>query len=202
MGNTLVARTMAGLTLLVLLTGVAGAQSWTAAPSFPGNGAGVAFLLTDGSVMVHQEQTSDDQWYKLTPSINGDYATGTWTHLASIPSGFNYSPLFFGTAVLPDGRLVIEGGEYNFLSAVWTNQGAIYDPQTNTWAQVQPPSGWSTIGDAQSVILNDGTYMQANCCDTKWAYFNPTNLTWTNFQNSGKFDVFDEEGFTKLPNGK
>ena len=203
MGNTLVARTLAGITLLMILaTGLASAQTWTAAPSYPGNGAGAAFLLTDGTVMVHQEQTSDDQWYKLTPDINGSYATGTWTHMASIPSGFNYSPLFFGTAVLPDGRMVVEGGEYNFLNAEWTPQGAIYDPQTNTWTQVNPPSGWSTIGDAQSIILNDGTYMQANCCDVKWANFNPTNLTWTPFTGNGKFDVFDEEGFTKLPNGK
>jgi hypothetical protein len=31
---------------------------------------------------------------------------------------------------------------------------------------------------------------------------NPTTLTWTNFQGDGKFDVFDEEGWNLLPNGK
>ena len=46
--------------------------------------------------------------------------------------------------------------------------------------------------------------MQASCCDQppKWAYLNPTTLTWTNFQGNGKFDVFDEEGWNLLPNGK
>ena len=27
-------------------------------------------------------------------------------------------------------------------------------------------------------------------------------MTWTNFQGNGKFDVFDEEGWNLLPNGK
>lgn len=201
MGKTLVARSFAGLTVLLLLAaGSASAQSWTPVnQAFPGAGAGSALLLTDGTVMVHQEQTTDDEWYKLTPDINGSYANGTWTKVASIPF---YSPLFFGSAVLPDGRLIVEGGEYNHLQAVWTNMGAVYNPKTDTWTQVNPPSGWGTIGDAQSVILNDGTYMQSNCCAPQWAYLNPSNLTWTSFSNNGKFDVFDEEGFNLLPNGK
>ena len=46
--------------------------------------------------------------------------------------------------------------------------------------------------------------MQSSCCDRppKWAYLDPTTLTWTNFQGNGKFDVFDEEGWNMLPNGK
>jgi len=38
---------------------------------------------------------------------------GTWLQLASLPPG--YSPLYFASAVLPDGRLIVEGGEFNFL---------------------------------------------------------------------------------------
>jgi hypothetical protein len=41
---------------------------------------------------------------------------------------------YFGSVVLPDGRVLVEGGEYNCASgscnAVWTNQGAIYDPHS------------------------------------------------------------------------
>ena len=96
----------------------------------------------------------------------------------------------------------MEGGEYNKLRAVWTNLGAIYNPKTNKWKQVTAPAGWSSIGDAQGVILNDGTYMQSNCCTTQFAYFNPKGSTWTAFNGNGKFDVFDEEGFNLLPNGK
>lgn len=200
MGKFLVSRLVAGIAVVVLLGAVVNAQSWTPVKSaYPGSGAGAAFLLTDGTVMVHQEQSTSDAWYKLTPDINGSYANGTWTQAAAIPF---YSPLFFGSAVLPDGRLLIEGGEYNHLNAVWTNIGAIYNPKTNKWKRVNPPAGWTSIGDAQGVILDDGTYMQANCCTTQFAYFDPKKLTWTAFDGNGKFDVFDEEGFTLLPNGQ
>jgi len=41
-------------------------------------------------------------WYTLTPDNTGSYINGTWTQVASLPSG--YSPLFFSSAVLPDGK--------------------------------------------------------------------------------------------------
>jgi hypothetical protein len=155
--------------------------------------------MTDGTVIVHEEQSGAANWYKLTPNNTGSYARGTWTRIASLSS--NYAPIFFGSVVLPDGRLIIEGGEYNLGSAVWTNLGAIYNPATNHWTAVSPPTGWSTIGDAQSVILPNGTYMQANCCTKQAALFNPTTLTWT-ATGAGKGDENDEEGWTMLPNGK
>ena len=52
------------------------------------------------------------------------------------------APLFFASAVLPDGRLIVEGGEQNFANYVWTNMGAIYDPLTNVWTSINPPAGW------------------------------------------------------------
>src|SRR5215468_12322996 len=160
-------------------------------------GPGNPILLTDGTVMLQDDGCQD--WWKLTPDEFGSYVNGTWTQLASTPAG--YSPLYHSSAVLPDGRVIIEGGEYNFLQAVWTNQGAIYDPRKNTWTMIDPPAGWSTIGDAQSVILSDGTYMQANCCTTQAALLNLATMSWTP-TGAGKFDVNDEEGWTLLPNGK
>ena len=112
-------------------------------------GPGNPILLTDGTVMLQDDGCQD--WWKLTPDQFGSYVNGTWTQLASTPAG--YSPLYHSSAVLPDGRVIIEGGEYNFLQAVWTNLGAIYNPLTNTWTMVNPPAGWSTIGDAQGVVL-------------------------------------------------
>jgi len=159
-------------------------------------GPGTPLLLTDGTVMLADKGCQD--WWKLTPDQFGSYLNGTWTQLASLPSG--YSPLYHSSAVLPDGRVIIEGGEYNFLHAVWTNKGAIYNPQANTWTMVSPPAGWSTIGDAQSVVLSDGTYMQANCCTTQAALLNFASMTWTP-TGASKFDVNDEEGWTLLPNG-
>ena len=67
---------------------------------------------------------------------------------------------------------------------------------------MNPPAGWSQIGDAQAILLANGTYMQASCCNgVDQAYFNPKNLTWTNITNTGKADRFDEEGWNLLPNG-
>ena len=104
-------------------------------------------------------------------------------------------PLYFASAVLPDGRVIIEGGQYNGnLSAgpVWTSLGAIYDPIANTWTSVSPPSGtgWTNtgpagscnggIGDAASTVLPNGTYMLgASCANPALdALLNATTLGW------------------------
>jgi hypothetical protein len=111
-------------------------------------GPGAPILLTDGTVLVQDHGCHD--WWKLTPDNTGSYLNGSWAQIALLPS--DYSPLYHSTAVLPDGRVIIEGGEYNLLPPRWTNKGALYDPVADTWTPVEPPSGWSTIGDAQSVV--------------------------------------------------
>ena len=58
-----------------------------------------------------------------------------------------YVPLYFASAVLADGRVVIVGGEYNSGAFALTNQGAIFDPVKNTWSTLTPPSFWPFIGD-------------------------------------------------------
>jgi hypothetical protein len=193
-----------GATFIVLaLVGFAGAQSWTRVTptSTPFASLGAMLLLTDGTVMV-QDLNNPSHWYKLTPDAAGSYVNGTWRPATSMPAG--YGPLYFGSSVIPDGRLLVEGGEYNFGVAVWTNKGAIYDPVADSWTPVNPPPGWGAIGDAQQVILADGRIMQASCCDfpRHLAYFDPKTLTWTptDILNS-KFDAYDEEGFTLLPDG-
>src|ERR1700739_4518616 len=45
-------------------------------------------LLMDGSVLVQDAGFPD--WWKLTPDRNGSYVNGTWTEVASLPTG--YSP--------------------------------------------------------------------------------------------------------------
>jgi len=190
---------MLGVALATLLSwsSLAHAQTWTPlkhpAPFY----ANTALLLTDGTVMVQDAETP--HWWRLTPDTTGSYVNGTWTKLASMAS--NYGPLYHASAVLPDGRVIIEGGEYNLTGdAVWTHRGSIYDPTTNTWTPVSPPAGWSNIGDAQSVVLANGTFMLANCCTTQQALLDATTLTWTP-TGTGKFDSNDEEGWTLLHGG-
>jgi hypothetical protein len=176
----------------------AGWQELAASPPFT-EGAGTELLLTDGTVLVEDICTTN--WFRLTPDENGNYQTGTWSQAASLPSG--YAPLYFASAVLPDGKVIINGGEYNFCAATESNQGAIFDPVANTWKSVSPPSGWTQIGDGQSVVLANGTYMLGNCCTDVQALLNQRKMTWTQSgPGNGKDDVNSEEGWTLLRNGE
>ena len=137
-----ISRAFACLLTVALALSIANAQTWTPAPTYPaasGGGAGAAWLMTNGTVVVHTEQAGAGTWYKLTPNKNGSYAHGTWTQIASPVN--SYQPIFFASAVLPDGRLLIEGGEYNLGSAVWTNKGAIYNVSTDYLDNSQPSYG-------------------------------------------------------------
>jgi hypothetical protein len=156
-------------------------------------------VASDGTVLVHDDNTS--VWWRLTPNSTGSYIDGTWSEIASLPSG--YEPEYFASAILPDGRMIVEGGEYNgSKTPVWTNQGAIYNPITNAWTTVAPPSGWTQIGDAQSDVLDNGTFILANINNGQDALLNPTNLTWTVIPGTGKNDENDEEGWTLEPSGQ
>ena len=161
-----------------------------------------AQVLTDGSVVMHDGCTSD--WFKLTPDNKGSYINGTWKKTASMPS--NYKPLYFASQVLSDGRMIVNGGEYNSCSAVWTTLGALYDPAKDSWTAVSPPSGWSTIGDATSIMFADNSYVLTNCCSSDYAIasISGTSVTWTikTGAQTGKGDSNNEEGWTNLPNNK
>jgi hypothetical protein len=111
-----------------MLSGVSLAQTLQTLVHQPPDGAGIAFLLTDGTVIVQGNAGSD--WAKLTPDNKGSYVNGTWKKIASLPSG--YVPDAFASAVLADGRVIIEGGEYNNGVFAFTNLGAVYDPVKDT----------------------------------------------------------------------
>jgi hypothetical protein len=196
----------------------ASGATWTKITTAPSVSMGAMLLLTDGRVLVHSEPNCNgctgnySNWYTLTPDNTGSYINGTWKQVATLPTG--YEPLFFGSAVLADGKVVIQGGEYNCpnsaCGSVWQSLGAIYDPVANTWTSTVTPTGKSNIGDAESVVLPDGTWLLAECCavafgDSKFPVyysFDESTLSFTELANStdGKNDEFDEEGWTLLPN--
>lgn len=181
--------------------------SWQIVPIAPSVGLCNPLLLTDGTVMVHHCNSA--AWYKLTPDNTGSYIHGTWSPLASLPvvGATQYAPQYHASAVLGDGRVIIAGGEYNGSSTeVWTNLGAIYDPVANAWTAVSPPSGWNEIGDAASVVLQNGTFMLGGCClfPDGNALLNPATLTWTATGapvDGAGYHYQDEQGYTLLPNG-
>src|SRR5579862_3401239 len=181
-----------------------------------------AYLLTDGRVLVEDANLIDIAWWTLTPDINGSYINGTWTKVASpgrCPNGDSasstiYAPLYYASAVLPDGRFVMVGGEYDYnydyvskgTGEVWTDQGAIYDPVANSWTCIAPPTGWTQIGDAESVVLADGTFMIADPFSNQVATLNASTSPPTfnaPFTPAGKTadPSNDEEGWILLPDG-
>ncbi len=161
------------------------------------DGATVEMQLTDGTVLVQGYQGQD--WYKLTPDINGSYVNGTWTQMASLESG--YDPYAMAEAVLADGRVLIEGGEYNFGSFSFTNQGEVYNPLTNQWTPLTPPAGWDYIGDSPSAVMPNGRFLIGRKFDMQMAELDPATMTWTALGSSGKSDWNAEEGWTLMPNG-
>ena len=181
--------------------------------------AGV-YLLSDGRVLAEDARLTHVAWWTLTPDKTGSYVNGTWTQVSSpgpCPNGESasstvYAPLYYASAVLADGRFVMVGGEYDYSytyvsggSEVWTDQGAIYDPVANSWTCISAPSGWTQIGDAESVVLNDGTFMIADPFNDQVATLNATSSPTFNapFTPPGKTaDPYnDEEGWILLPDG-
>lgn len=198
-----------GLSVLTCMLAIAAAGQgyWTPLtnqPCQPGQPcfyAGTAFLMTDGTVLVQNQHGTLEygNWYRLTPDSSGSYINGTWSQVASMPSG--YGPLFYASAVLADGRLIVEGGEYNLgQGGAETNLGAIFDPTANSWMSVSAPTGWMHIGDAPGVLLPSDKFLIGNIGNTDEALLDPTTLTWSS-TGAGKYDFHSEEGFTLLPGG-
>jgi len=67
---------------------------------------------------------------------------------------------------------------------------------------VAAPPGWTTVGDADSIVLPNGKFMQADCCsrDEAIANISASGVTWTP-TGTGKADANAEEGWLLLPNG-
>ena len=223
-------RMASGLVLAIVTflggSSVASAQ-WTGlANAFPSGYTEHCLLLTDATLMCHEYNTN--KWHRLVPDINGSYQNGTWDPpgftIAPMPNGTDpnvpacagaggcaYRPLFYASAVLADGRVVVIGGEYINLSSVWSNIGFLYDPVANTWSsQLTVPAGFvgsngagtGGIGDAQSIVLKNGTMLLATTAGTDIASFNPATLTFTAIGPTGKDDSNDQENWSILPNGK
>jgi hypothetical protein len=222
------------MALGALATGTAVAQVGTWTPytggnTFPGTAPDTALLMTDGSVIMHDICTAN--WFRLLPDNTGSYTNGRWSSftandrvaVAAMPGG--YGPLFYASQVLPDSRVIVQGGEYENSAngcspAVESALGAMYNPHTNTWSAVPAPAGWTQIGDSSSVILGPnnltGGYSKANYMISN----GPMNSSAQGFQSAvatiapipgtvvtytlvsaGKADQNSEENYTIIPNG-
>jgi hypothetical protein len=171
----------------------------------PFDGIIYGFLLTDGSLLFQGGLLQD--WYRFFPDKSGSYVNGTYFNVASLPP--DYIPYATSGGVLPDGRVLLIGGEYLLetgyqyggLVFAFTNKMAVYDPKADTWTMVAPPKGWDFIGDSPWSFLADGRMLLGQKFTKKAAVLDPKTLTWTEVNTTGKDDVHAEEGFTLLPDG-
>ena len=155
---------------------------------------GTIMLLTDGTVMAHGSGQTN-AWYKLTPDANGSYANGAWSSLSSM----HYTRLYYGSNVLPDGRVFVLGGEYSNAGS-WTRTGEIYNPQTNSWSDtVSFPQ--SQFGDGQTVLLPDGKLIAGYLSGTQVYLYNPANNTWAATGSKIHGDRSNEETWVLLSDG-
>jgi hypothetical protein len=191
--------TRVSVALAVLLGPAAAAHAqWTALAGDPS--ASTCLLLTDGSVIC-QEGEEAHTWRRLTPDQFGHYETGTWSSIASLPS--NYGPLYFASAVLADGRVIVIGGEYNnpscLINACEVNLGFIYNPPANTWTALTAPE--TNIGDSDSFVLPNGQFTLRHLFSDRLSRFNPATNDFTQLGATGKADRNAEENAALLPNG-
>jgi Kelch motif protein len=147
------------------------AGTWTALQNQPTFAASTMLLLTDGTVMC--QEAGGVRWWKLTPDAYGSYVHGTWAPLAPMLN----TRLYYASAVLADGRVIVAGGEYSDAGSE-TNRCEIYDPIADAWSAVPPPPGWAHIGDGSSALLPDGRWLIGNAYDQRTAIYDPIAGTW------------------------
>ena len=184
--------------------------TWADLTEQPGASVDTMLLLTDGTVIAHV--FFSPQWRQLTPDDNGSYTTGTWSDLTPMPpndaipasaGGPTYGPLFFASAVLGDGTVLVAGGEYNTAPPPPLDGDVAaatrFDPVTSAWTNVTTPAGWTNVGDAPLCVLADGRVLMGNINNTQTAFFDPVTGTFS--AGPDKSDQCSEESFVLLPDG-
>jgi hypothetical protein len=196
-GDQTISVTGDGVTGTTTVTVTAAAGTWTPLVHAPPVTIGTMILLSDGTV-IGQGPGGSAAWYRLTPDATGNYANGTWSQLASM----NLGRLYYGSNVLPDGRVFVVGGEFfgPSLSGRNSNQGEIYDPVANTWTRIADfPQ--SSFGDDPTALLPDGRILAGYIIGPQTYIYDPATDTWTFAANKLRNDRSDEETWVTLPDG-
>lgn len=169
--------------------------TWTRTTNAAPEAVTGVFLLSDGSLMAQGPWISKN-WYKLTPDTSGGYAHGTWSTLSSM----SLERLYYGSGVLPSGKVYILGGEYSGPSGAWNfaNTGEIYDPIADSWsAMAQYPM--NAFGDDPTELLPNGNILAGFVGSGSTFIYNPLSNVWATGPQKLYNDRSDEETFVNLP---
>ncbi len=185
------------------------AGTWSPVVNQAPNGVNLMLLLSDGTVMAAQNNGSSigSGWYRLTPASDGSYVNGTWTTLASMHD----TRLYYSSQVLKDGRVFVAGGEYG----TGGPKAEVYDPVTNVWTQVNPPTSLlnpsqnspvtgspQQFYDSNSEILPNGSVLISPVMPKvsgQPLIYDPATNTWAAGPNYYRGVYQDEASWVKLP---
>ena len=163
----------------------------------PRGGSGLMLLMTDGSVIVQTTGVSKT-WTKLTPDSTGNYQNGTWTPIASM----QLERLWYSSTVLPDGRVLVVGGQNTGVSGTRTdtNRGEIYNPATNAWTPMTPfPQ--ATQGSGVSVLLPSGLWLVGSNSGGETYLYNPATDKWSQTGSRLNNEKHDQTTWILLKDG-
>lgn len=180
-------------------------------------GIGTMTTLSDGDILAQGgNNNASDEWFELAPDGSGSYDDGSWYQLADS----NVGRLYYGSALLPSGQLMVLGGEdtdSNDGSAHEVNTGEIFTPPTTlggsgSWATITPYPE-TNFGDDNLEVLNSGTVLAGGNDDGKSYVYNPSldpilnpslpssDNPWTPDATLPANDSNAETTWTKLPDG-
>jgi Kelch motif len=146
---------------------------WTPLGNQSGFSSNLMLLLTDGTVIC--QHSNSKMWGRLTPDPTGSYIHGSWDQIADMKT----ARMYYASAVLADGRMIVAGGEYNGgKDAVDLLSVEIYDPVRNLWSDLPVPANFQHIGDAPCSVLPDGRFLIGSIESPETAIFNPNLGNW------------------------
>ncbi len=180
-------------------------------------GAQQLLLLPSGAVMVAGgSDSASANWYSLVPDSSGNYYDGTFNTLQPM----NVPRLFYTSDVLPNGDVLVLGGEYSGPSTLQTATptGEIYNPTTNSWQLITPcpqtyaPStviAASEVGNTVTMTTNsivNSPFKLAVGASVVTSGFAPNALNGTftvtaasTFANTTTFSFTDPNAFNATP---
>ena len=127
-------------------------------------------LAVQGGGIASGRNYGAAQWYSITPDAAGGYINGTGTTSAAMA---NFR-LFYGSNVLSNGNIFVEGGEY--ASQMYTNAGETYNPTADAWtATATFPQ--SQFAEAPTVLLPSGQVLAGYKAGPQTYLYTPATST-------------------------
>ena len=101
--------------------------------------------------------------------------------------------------MLPDSRLLVFGGVQNNTTNL--NDGAIYNPPTDSWSSVAAVPSGVTIGNGPLMLLADGRVLAGSITGPETYIYDPLQNAWSSGPTKLYGDSNNHESWTMLPDG-